>query len=139
MYVNLCKNCTIDLKKNNLYNLSFPGRITLNHPDLLKNSKWTWDYWPVLKTLEFHQPCSESMALRVMKSINTQKCSTLENIIFKSRSYLLGTVYIMTISSYHLLSTLLLLKWFNLVYGPLWQSKMCFLPRPSKKESNILG
>ena len=76
-----------------LNNILFPGCITLNHPDLLKNSKWTWDYWPVLKTLEFHQPCSESMALRVMKSIKTQKCPTLENIIFKSRSYLLGTVY----------------------------------------------
>jgi hypothetical protein len=100
----------------------FPGHITLYHPDLLKNSKWTWDYWPVLKTLEFHQPCSESMALRVMKSINTQKCPTLEKIIFKSRSYLLGTVYIMTVSSYHLLPALL--NWFKPVYGPFGQRNM---------------
>ena len=49
-----------------------------------------WEHWPVLKTVEFETRCTEIMALRIMKSIDFKKCQALENVVFNTRSYLLG-------------------------------------------------
>ena len=71
------------------------GRIIFKSISVLKNPECTsssmkWEHWPALKTVEFEGHCSEIMALRIMKSIDFKKCKALENVVFNTRSYILG-------------------------------------------------